>query len=368
MSKIDTVSTAFAVVHTQKEIKKLEERMFGVLEEVQTIQGPEGPAGSKGDRGDKGERGERGADGNDGAPGLDGAKGEQGEKGDTGASGPKGDVGEHGQQGEKGDTGDSGPQGVQGVQGTQGLQGDIGPAGPQGETGAQGLDGKQGPQGPQGERGERGEQGEQGLQGVDGIAGKDGARGETGASGPQGLAGEKGEKGDKGEPGIDAPDYRKEFEEALELFNTRAGENQAVINKNVDQQIRRLSSMAGGGGSYKIVDNSDVDKAALLGVEGDAVLIYDPVKRKFVAQSFLSIINRLKVGVEVQYNKLVDTENEFIYIGEAVPGSITSAAVWRIKRVEEINNSTGDDYNILWADGTAEFDKVWDDRLTFTYS
>lgn len=52
------------------------------------------------------------------------------------------------------------------------------------------------------------------------------------------------------------------------------------------------------------------------------------------------------------------------YIGEAEPGTASSAASWRIKRLVE----TGADLAITWAGGTDNFDKVWDDRLGLSYS
>ena len=230
------------------------------------------------------------------------------------------------------------------------------------------LKGDRGERGAQGESGPIGERGEQGLQGIQGIQGEKGDRGERGREGQQGEVGPAGPKGDRGDPGRDAPDYRKEFEEALSQFNKRLNDNQKEATKGINAQIRRLSSLAGGGGSNKIVDNADVDKQAILNVEDDAILIYDRDNKKFVAQSFVSVLDRLRTDLEVQYNKLVDAESNFTYIGEAVPGSTTDAAVWRIKRVEEVSGVGGDDYNILWADGTADFDKVWNNRATFSYS
>ena len=52
------------------------------------------------------------------------------------------------------------------------------------------------------------------------------------------------------------------------------------------------------------------------------------------------------------------------YRGEAVPGTATSAALWRVQRI----TITGDDLVIEWADGSANFTKIWDDRLSLTYS
>ena len=52
------------------------------------------------------------------------------------------------------------------------------------------------------------------------------------------------------------------------------------------------------------------------------------------------------------------------YLGEAQPGTITSAASWRIRKIVE----TGPDVAITWADGDEDFDNIWDDRLSLSYS
>ena len=368
MSKIDTISTAFSVVHTQKEIEKLENRIFDVLEEVKTIQGPAGSRGPQGARGHTGEKGDRG------------------EKGDTGPQGPQGDTGA------TGDRGETGLQGIQGEQGETGPQGLVGPVGPRGETGVRGSDGRDGVQGPKGDRGPIGTKGDMGPQGPAGKDGLLGPRGETGPKGNDGLKGdrgdtglrgEKGERGERGEQGPQGiqgiqgergeagPDYKERFEEALNLFNKQLTENKDTVNKNLEKQIQQINrslSTIGGGGSYKIVDNADVDKAAITSLVDDAVLIYDPTKKKFVAQSFLSILDRLKADLEVQYDKLVDEDpdNGFTYVGEAVPGTTKGQSIWRIKRIYEFG--ADGDLDILWANGTADFDKTWNDRATYTYS
>jgi len=361
MSKIDPLSTAFAIVHTDKAVRQLETKIDEALGDVREIEG------RKGDRGDRGPQG---------------ARGEKGEKGDAGATGEKGADGTEGKRGDGGETGpmgETGPRGEQGVQGEQGLKGEKGDQGEVGTTGQQGEAGPQGPRGEKGDRGEAGRDGADGVQGRDGAKGAKGDTGATGATGPkgdqgeQGLKGEKGDQGERGEvgpqgeAGKDAEDYTEKFEEALSSFNERLTENASRVDGNIQKQIDRINnslSTLGGGGSYKIVDNADVDKSAIKNLVDDAVLIYDPTKKKFVAQSFLSIIDRLKADLEVQYNKLIDQEGTYYYIGEAVPGTDTTQALWRIKRIEEV----GDDYNILWANGTADFDKIWDDRATFTYS
>jgi len=60
-----------------------------------------------------------------------------------------------------------------------------------------------------------------------------------------------------------------------------------------------------------------------------------------------------------------------MYRGEAAVGSITSASVWRIRRIR-IDDNTDGDIEEVWAEtaGTANanFVHVWDDHLTILYS
>lgn len=54
------------------------------------------------------------------------------------------------------------------------------------------------------------------------------------------------------------------------------------------------------------------------------------------------------------------------YKGEAAVGSATSDAVWRIQRITLSDIS--DDVIIQWADGDSNFNNVWDNRASLTYS
>jgi hypothetical protein len=59
-----------------------------------------------------------------------------------------------------------------------------------------------------------------------------------------------------------------------------------------------------------------------------------------------------------------DAGSGVTYIGQAQPGTLVADASWKIKKVTE----TGDDLKVEYADGTKDFDKVWNDRATYTYS
>lgn len=58
----------------------------------------------------------------------------------------------------------------------------------------------------------------------------------------------------------------------------------------------------------------------------------------------------------------LDDGATYLYIGKAVIASATSAAVWQVQRITQA------DTTILWADGDASFNNVWDDRASLSYS
>lgn len=62
--------------------------------------------------------------------------------------------------------------------------------------------------------------------------------------------------------------------------------------------------------------------------------------------------------------RLDKVSSTLFYGGKAVPGSITSDPVWQIQKILLI----GDDVEITWADGNGNFDNIWDDRLSLSYS
>lgn len=74
----------------------------------------------------------------------------------------------------------------------------------------------------------------------------------------------------------------------------------------------------------------------------------------------------ITLGEEMKYTSIVDFDGDYIYKGEADPGSAEGAAVWRVSRV--YINPVTDDIDTRWAGGTFAFDKIWTGHLSFTYS
>lgn len=65
------------------------------------------------------------------------------------------------------------------------------------------------------------------------------------------------------------------------------------------------------------------------------------------------------------YAKRIDTvDDETIYKGEAEPGSAEADPVWRISRINLID----EDINETWAGGNADFANAWADRAALEYA
>jgi len=66
---------------------------------------------------------------------------------------------------------------------------------------------------------------------------------------------------------------------------------------------------------------------------------------------------------EVDETKLIDIVGADIYIGVAIPGTSNSAASWKISRINTNNPIT-----IYYADSSTLYNKVWNDRTSYTYA
>lgn len=53
-----------------------------------------------------------------------------------------------------------------------------------------------------------------------------------------------------------------------------------------------------------------------------------------------------------------------MFTGWAEAGSLESAAAWKIRR----RTFSGDDFADEWADGDTDYDNVWNDRTSLSYS
>ncbi len=73
-------------------------------------------------------------------------------------------------------------------------------------------------------------------------------------------------------------------------------------------------------------------------------------------------VQHMRPDLDAAYSVRVDEGGTYTYIGHALPGAATSAASWRVKRL------TNADATVLWADGNGNFDNIWDNRASLSYS
>lgn len=70
----------------------------------------------------------------------------------------------------------------------------------------------------------------------------------------------------------------------------------------------------------------------------------------------------------IEYTQLIDYAGgtSAIYLGWALPGVATSAAMWKIQKITYDTN--GLVTAIKWASGSDAFNKIWDSRAGYSYS
>jgi len=70
-------------------------------------------------------------------------------------------------------------------------------------------------------------------------------------------------------------------------------------------------------------------------------------------------------GIQTAFKTQIDEASATVtYIGYAAPNASTSAAVWRIIKIETSGTST----TTTFADGDNKFNNVWDNRASLTYN
>ena len=73
----------------------------------------------------------------------------------------------------------------------------------------------------------------------------------------------------------------------------------------------------------------------------------------------------IPVETNTHTTKLDYVGSDLTYVGNAVAGSSSASAVWRIKK---LFYDSGKLVNVYYADGDTEFNNVWDNRASLSYS
>jgi hypothetical protein len=129
--------------------------------------------------------------------------------------------------------------------------------------------------------------------------------------------------------------------------------------------IAQTSSVGGGGsgGGDASASNQLTEIARLTSINNKipALLSSSPLIDSGESATPVRIISQTKAEFIIEKDE--DTTNE-IYFGYAIPGTLTSNSSWKIKKLTK----TGSDFNVKYANGSANFTNKWSDRLSLSYS
>jgi len=122
----------------------------------------------------------------------------------------------------------------------------------------------------------------------------------------------------------------------------------------------KITSVSGEGSS-SFSDSGDVARSAL--VDGDRHVQVDVLSSTLPSSASTETTLQTIAFGGTQFALRLATVSDVDYVGEASIGTATSAASWRIKKVDSASGII-----IQWADGNASFDNIWDNRASLTYS
>lgn len=106
----------------------------------------------------------------------------------------------------------------------------------------------------------------------------------------------------------------------------------------------------------------------LSGVNSSSRIVFAPTKIQIITKGVPGPTGPAGGEESVPFAKRVDFESSdtVIYQGWATPGATDAQASWRISKTTFINDQG--DTIVQWADGDAEFNNVWNNRLILSYS
>lgn len=100
--------------------------------------------------------------------------------------------------------------------------------------------------------------------------------------------------------------------------------------------------------------------------QGDtSTIVVEAIKQETVLAGMVGPRGETAEDADV-YSKRLDVVSDSVtYKGEAPVGSLEASAVWRIRKYQF---GVDGDVTELWADGSALFDKIWGNRVSYSYS
>jgi hypothetical protein len=85
----------------------------------------------------------------------------------------------------------------------------------------------------------------------------------------------------------------------------------------------------------------------------------------YLASISSTISGTITIAAADETIQLDEAAGSITYVGYAPVGTATSAAAWKIKRLDE---SGSPELIILFADGNSNYDNIWSNRAALSYS
>ena len=125
-------------------------------------------------------------------------------------------------------------------------------------------------------------------------------------------------------------------------------------------QVKVTSLPAAGSSSFSDSGNPNIDRKGL--VDADRHVQVDVLSSALPSSaSTETTLQTISFG-GFKFTLRIETVGGIDYVGEAAIGTLSSAAAWRIKKVDSTSGVI-----IMWA-GTGVFNQVWDNRASLSYS
>lgn len=153
---------------------------------------------------------------------------------------------------------------------------------------------------------------------------------------------------------------------AEDIVNVTEGTDVVAVTETTDSIMPIVNETT-------ITGEGQTDAVTVIDADGDVVNISEVTETfqvqevtETVQPQFSEVIVQVVEDSSMPYAKRIDfIDDDNFYRGQAIPGTLESAAAWRISKV---SIAVDGDTTTLWAAGNATFDKVWDDHLTLGYS
>jgi len=112
---------------------------------------------------------------------------------------------------------------------------------------------------------------------------------------------------------------------------------------------------------------TSIASGATISIVKESTVVVEKTNNQVVLTGLLGPTGASAVSEDdMVYSKRIDfvTDNE-LYRGEALVGTAETSSLWRIRK---ISIGIDGDVSETWAGGNANFDKVWANRLSLSYS